>query len=89
MLWGNGLVAAGGDLYNVLTALKRLACADLCGLLKRLRFLIFYTAGRGVSRRDMRLCLGREAEGIVGWKSYNSCASNRMRTKVRELSMDL
>src|SRR6266446_6801069 len=56
--------------YNVLTALKRLALpADLLRARpKRLRFLIFYTAGRLVHHaRQMRLRLAREAEGIVLW----------------------
>jgi len=35
---------------------------------KRLRFLIFYTAGRLVHHaRQMRLRLARESEGIVLW----------------------
>ena len=56
--------------YNVLTALKRLALpADLLRARpKRLRFLIFYTAGRLVHHaRQMRLRLAREVEGIVLW----------------------
>jgi Transposase DDE domain group 1 len=56
--------------YNVLTALKRLALpADLLTARpKRLRFLIFYTAGRLVHHaRQMRLRLAQEAEGIVLW----------------------
>jgi len=56
--------------YNVLTALKRLALpADLLRARpKRLRFLIFYTAGRLVHHaRQMHLRLAREAEGIVLW----------------------
>jgi hypothetical protein len=56
--------------YNVLTALKRLALpADLLTARpKRLRFLIFYTAGRLVHHaRQMRLRLAREAESIVLW----------------------
>ncbi|PYU76734.1 MAG: hypothetical protein DMG49_00905 [Acidobacteria bacterium] len=56
--------------YNVLTALKRVALP--AGLLtvrpKRMRFLIFYTAGRLVHHaRQMRLRLARETEGIVLW----------------------
>ena len=56
--------------YNVLTALKRLALpADLLRARpKRLRFLIFYTAGRLVHHaRQLRLRLAREAEGIGLW----------------------
>jgi hypothetical protein len=56
--------------YNVLTALKRLALpADLLRARpKRLRFLIFYTAGRMVHHaRQLRLRLAREAERIVLW----------------------
>src|SRR5580704_17920212 len=56
--------------YNVLTALKRLALpADLLrARTKRLRFLIFYTAGRLVHHaRQLRLRLAREAEGIGLW----------------------
>src|SRR5713101_4754832 len=56
--------------YNVLTALKRLALpADLLPARpKRLRFLIFYTAGRLVYHaRQMRLRLARETEGIALW----------------------
>ena len=55
--------------YNVLTALKRLALpADLLTARpKRLRFLIFYTAGRLVYHaRQMRLRLAKE-KGIVLW----------------------
>lgn len=56
--------------YNVLTALKRLALpADLLRARpKRLRFLIFYTAGRLVHHaRQLCLRLARKAEGIVLW----------------------
>ena len=62
--------------YNVLTALKRVALP--AGLLtvrpKRLRFLIFYTAGRLVHHaRQMRLRLARETEGSsCGWKPCDS-----------------
>ncbi len=56
--------------YNVLTALKRLALpADLLPARpKRLRFLIFYTAGRLVYHaRQMRLRLAQETERIALW----------------------
>src|SRR5260370_28603129 len=53
--------------YKVLTALKRLALpADLLRARpKRLRFLIFYTAGRLVHHaRQMSLLLARDAGGV-------------------------
>src|SRR6267378_7453999 len=56
--------------YNVLTALKRLALpADLLTARpKRLRFLIFYTAGRLVHHaRQMHLRVARAIEKIVVW----------------------
>ncbi len=56
--------------YNVLTALKRLALpADLLTARpKRLRFLIFYTAGRLVHHaRQMRLRVARTIEKIAAW----------------------
>jgi hypothetical protein len=56
--------------YNVLTALKRLALpADLLTARpKRLRFLIFNTAGRLVHHaRQMRLRVARTIEKIAGW----------------------
>jgi len=73
-----------------LTALKRLALpADfIAGPPKRLRFLIFYTAGRLVHHaRQMRLRLAREAEGIVLWVGSPAIptASDLTRTAVREL----
>ena len=56
--------------YNVLTALKRLALpADLLTARpKRLRFLIFYTAGRLVHHaRQMRLRVAQAIERIAAW----------------------
>ena len=56
--------------YNVLTALKRLALpADLLSARpKRLRFLIFHTAGRLVHHaRQLRLRLAMAIEGIAGY----------------------
>jgi len=55
---------------------------------KRLRFLIFYTAGRLVHHpRQMRLRLARETEGIVLWLEALRfpTASDLTRTSVREL----
>jgi len=58
--------------YNVLTALKRLALpADLLRARpKRLRFLIFYTAGRLTSRPTDALAAGTGGGGdrSCGWK---------------------
>src|SRR5499427_1224936 len=56
--------------YNVLTALKRLALpADLLTARpKRLRFLIFHTAGRLVHHaRQLRLRLAMAIAGIAGY----------------------
>jgi hypothetical protein len=57
--------------YNVLTALKRLALpADLLAARpKRLRFLIFYTAGRLVHHaRQMHLRVAQAIERIAAWR---------------------
>jgi hypothetical protein len=57
--------------YNVLTALKRLALpADLLRARpKRLRFLIFYTAGRLVHHaRQLRLRLARGGGWLALWR---------------------
>ena len=62
--------------YNVLTALKRLALpADLLTARpKRLRFLIFYTAGRLVHHaRQMRLRVARTIERIAAWTEAVRC----------------
>jgi len=56
--------------YNVLTALKRLALPAnlLSARPKRLRFLIFHTAGRLVHHaRQLRLRLAMAIEGIAGY----------------------
>src|SRR5207302_9984162 len=62
--------------YNVLTALKRLALPAelLTARPKRLRFLIFYTAGRLVHHaRQMRLRLARAAEWLAVWLEGLRC----------------
>jgi hypothetical protein len=62
--------------YNVLTALKRLALPAelLTARPKRLRFLIFYTAGRLVHHaRQLRLRLACAAEWLTLWREGFRC----------------
>ena len=62
--------------YNVLTALKRLALPPelLTARPKRLRFLIFYTAGRLVHHaRQLRLRLAGAAEWLALWQEGYRC----------------